>query len=194
MPKDTPSRLPMGTAEMAGDQLSGAELEIVLETARDLTSLLSTQKIIERLLDRLLNHLDSEIGSVLALGADDELRIIVARGLPDDVVAETRVALGEGISGFVARTGEPLLVDNIESDERFGRRNHERYYTRSCLSAPLMIGGALYGVINVNNNATASPSRGLIFASSRRSGTTRRWRSTMPGATRKPSRVRSATP
>jgi len=151
MPEDKPSRLPMGSAEMAGDQLSGAELEIVLETARDLTSLLSTQKIIERLLDRILKHLDSEVGSVLALDAEDELRIMVARGLPDEVVAETRVAIGAGISGFVAQTGEPLLVENVEKDERFKRRNHERYYTRSFLSAPLMIGQAVYGVLNVNN-------------------------------------------
>ncbi len=151
MPEDTPIRLPMGAAEMAGDRLSGAELEIMLETARDLTSLLSTQKIIERLLDRILKHLNSEIGSVLALDEDEQLRIMVARGLPDDVVAETRVAIGEGISGFVARTGQPLLVENVETDERFKRRNHERYYTRSFLSAPLMIGRAVYGVLNVNN-------------------------------------------
>ncbi len=151
MGKVSPSRLPQRTAETASDPLSGAELEIVLETARDLTSLLSTERIIERLLDRILKHLDSEIGSVLAPDDDGNLRILIARGLPTEVVAETRVAIGEGISGFVARTGELLLVDNIESDERFKRRNHERYYTRSCLSAPLMVGGALYGVFNVNN-------------------------------------------
>jgi diguanylate cyclase (GGDEF)-like protein len=142
-------------ARRASRRHGAAELRVLYETIRDLTSTLSVHEVIERLLERILLHLDSEIGSVLLLDdADGVLRILLARGLPDAVVRDTRIRPGEGISGFVLATGKPLLVADVERDRRFRRRNHERYYTRSCISAPLVIGGVPRGVINVNNKAS----------------------------------------
>jgi diguanylate cyclase (GGDEF)-like protein len=142
-------------ARHAGRRHGAAELEVLYETIRDLTGTLSVHEVIERLLERILLHLDSEIGSVLlhdeSAGA---LRILLARGLPEAVVRDTRIRSGEGISGFVLASGKPLLVADVERDRRFRRRNHERYYTRSCISAPLVIAGVARGVINVNNKAS----------------------------------------
>ena len=128
-----------------------AELELLCQTIRDLGSTLSVPEVIARLLERTLVHFDAEIGSVLQLDFDGTLRIVCSRGLPDDVVAQSRLLPGEGISGFVLSSGEPLLIPDIETDPRFRRRNHERYYTSSCISAPLLLDSEARGVINVNN-------------------------------------------
>jgi diguanylate cyclase (GGDEF)-like protein len=127
------------------------ELQILFDTIHDLTSTLSIREVIRRLLERVLVHLDSEIASILMVGPDRRLRIAHARGLPEEVVATTCLGPGDGISGYVAETGEAVLIEDIERDPRFRRRNHERYYTRSAISAPLRIHGAAVGVINVNN-------------------------------------------
>ena len=132
-------------------QQRNSELEVVFDTIRDLVSTLSVQEVMERLLDRTLVHLDSEVGSVLVAEPDQTLRILLARGLPDDVVRETRVKIGESISGWVAQHGESLLVEDVESDPRFQRLNRERYYTNSFISTPLFFQGSVRGVINVNN-------------------------------------------
>ena len=129
----------------------GPDLAILFETIHDLTSTLAVREVIERLLDRVTTHLDSEIASILLVGADGRLAIRHARGLPDDVIANTTLEMGDGISGFVAESATPLLIEDIETDSRFRRRNHERYYTHSALSAPLRIHGKVIGVINVNN-------------------------------------------
>jgi diguanylate cyclase (GGDEF)-like protein len=134
-----------------------AELQLLYETIRDLTSTLSVREVLNRLMRRSLAHLDSEIGSILLLGPDGKLRIVASEGLPSGVIEETEVGLGEGISGHVAATGEPLLVTDVEADPRFQRRNRERYYTSSFISAPLVHVGAVRGVINVNNKATRDP-------------------------------------
>jgi diguanylate cyclase (GGDEF)-like protein len=128
-----------------------AELEILYDTVRDLSSTLSVQRVLARLLERTLHHLDAEIGSIMLLDSDSVLRVVSARGLPDDVadLAETRI--GEGISGYVAATGRPLLIPDVEVDPRFGRRNHERYYTSSLIISPLLRMGTVLGVVNVNN-------------------------------------------
>lgn len=131
-----------------------AELEVLYETIRDFTSTLAVHEVIERLLDRILLHLDSEIGSVLLRDPSDQLRIVQSRGLPEEVVAETRIGPGEGISGWVVDNGRPLLIADVEQDARFQRRNHERYYTRSCISTPLLIEGTARGVLNVNNKSS----------------------------------------
>jgi diguanylate cyclase (GGDEF)-like protein len=132
------------------------ELEILFETVQDLTSTLSSHEVLARLIDRTLGHLDSEIGSVMLVQPDGRLRVSYAQGLPDEIVSESRVAVGEGISGHVVASGEALLVQDVEEDPRFRRSNHERYYTRSCISAPLIFQGRVRGVINVNNKRSQS--------------------------------------
>jgi diguanylate cyclase (GGDEF)-like protein len=149
-PRMRPPRVPR-TARRHG----AAELAVLYETIRDLTGTLAVHEVIERLLERILLHLESEIGSVLLFDdIEGKLRILLARGLPEPVVRETRIRPGEGISGYVFVTGKPLLVADVERDRRFRRRNHERYYTRSCISAPLIIGGVPRGVIHVNNKSS----------------------------------------
>jgi len=137
--------------ELARLERRHAELKLLYETIRDLSGTLSVREVLDRLIDRALAHLDAEIGSILLAGPDGRMRIVVARGLPSDVVDGTWVGVGEGISGYVAQTGRSLLVTDVEHDERFRRRNHERYYTASFISAPLVHMGVVRGVINVNN-------------------------------------------
>jgi len=128
-----------------------AELEIMFDTVRDLASTLSSHEVVERLIERTLKHMHSEIASVLLADSGGILRIAHARGLPDDVIASVEIRSGEGIAGHVVATGEPLLVTDVESDERFCRPNRERYNTTSCVAAPLILQGVVRGVINVNN-------------------------------------------
>jgi signal transduction histidine kinase/putative methionine-R-sulfoxide reductase with GAF domain len=80
-----------------------------------------------------------------------ELRIQAAHGLDPDTVARARVRVGDSIAGWIAHTGEPLLVKDIEHDRRFRKMNHPQYATRSLLGAPLQIRGETVGVVNVNN-------------------------------------------
>jgi diguanylate cyclase (GGDEF)-like protein len=134
-----------------------ADLEVLYETVKDLSSTLSVERVLQRLLDRTLEHLEAEIGSILLLGDDDRLRVMIAQGLPEDVVERTEMKIGEGISGYVAQHGQPLIVEDVEAHPTFRRRNRERYYTSTLISAPLVRNGILLGVININNkgNRTA---------------------------------------
>ena len=133
------------------------DLEILYATIQDLTSTLSITHVIERLLERVVVHLKSEIASILICGRDGRLRISHAKGLPDDVVRETSLEPGAGISGYVFQSAEALLITDVESDPRFKRHNHERYYTNSAICAPLCNGRLVMGVLNVNNKHDRQP-------------------------------------
>ena len=76
---------PIQATELALLQRRNAELQLLYENIRDLTSTLSVREVLNRLMRRSLAHLESEIGSILLLGPDGKLRIVTSEGLPSDV-------------------------------------------------------------------------------------------------------------
>ncbi len=114
--------------------------------------------ILNEVLENITTMLSSELGSVMLVDEPaQELVIRASKGLSEDVINKTRVKVGKGISGWVAKAGSPLLIRNIETDERFSRQNSKRYYTSSLLSAPIRVRNRVVGVVNVNNKTTREP-------------------------------------
>ena len=70
-------------------------------------------------------------------------------GIEKKEVTETKVKMGEAISGWVAQRKEPLLITNMEEDNKFKDRGQEKYYTNSLVSVPLLEKGEIAGVLNV---------------------------------------------
>ncbi len=112
------------------------------------------ENVLNILVDRIAQVLSVEIISLMLIGKNkSELLMKFAKGLDKEIVGKAKVKLGEGISGWVAQTGEPLLVRDINKDSRFVKRN-KKYTTDSLLSAPLKIEDKVIGVINVNNKTS----------------------------------------
>ena len=64
--------------------------------------------------------MDAEAGSLLLLDESmNELYFEVAHGEKGAAVREIRLKLGEGIAGYVAQTGEPVIVNDVQRDSRF---------------------------------------------------------------------------
>lgn len=107
------------------------------------------------LIDRITQVLDVEIASLMMVDEKEkEIFLKVARGLEGLDIDKVKVKLGEGVSGWVAKSGQPLLVRDINKDKRFAKRNTKRYYTDSLLSVPIKLRDKVIGIINVNNKAT----------------------------------------
>ncbi|MBV9851712.1 MAG: GAF domain-containing protein [Armatimonadetes bacterium] len=79
-------------------------------------------------IDRLLNMITERAAQVmeaqacslmLRLPEDDALVIAASWGLPDEVVENTRIFVGQGIAGRVAATGQPLRLHSLADDPRF---------------------------------------------------------------------------
>src|SRR4029453_2705062 len=69
------------------------------------------QDLLALVLERTMRTVRASIGSIMLLDHERQvLRVVVARGLPDDVVEHAEVAVGEGIPGEVVQLGEPVLV------------------------------------------------------------------------------------
>lgn len=113
-----------------------------------LESVLPAPDRIASVLSQLRDHLGAERAAVLMLDDDSRLHIVAALGL-DEAERAPCLEIGEGLSGYVARSGEALLVRCVERDDRFRHRRHERYFRGSLISAPLFQGRAVRGAMSV---------------------------------------------
>lgn len=128
------------------------ELSVLYDSSETIVSVMELNEVSRRILVKARDLLDVDNASLMLLDPDTRtLRIQDAIGLERDVVASIQLNLGEEISGWVAKEGKPLLIEDIESHPLFKKVNQERYINRSLLSVPLKIKDRVIGVLNVNN-------------------------------------------
>jgi diguanylate cyclase (GGDEF)-like protein len=113
---------------------------------------------IRGVLDRVMEHVGSFFGpsnwSVLLVdGEKDELVFAVVVGRAADHLSGMRVAIGEGIAGWVARYGKPAIVESTADDARFSEHidGLTGFKTHSVVAVPLLAGGKVFGVIELLN-------------------------------------------
>jgi HD-GYP domain-containing protein (c-di-GMP phosphodiesterase class II) len=117
------------------------------------TGVISKEELAGLVVDSACKLMRSDTGSLMLLNHDtNELAIAASRGLSPEVIATTRVNLGEGVAGRVAQSGKPIYVENIETDIRFLRPNSVRYPSKSFISVPLKVKKRMLGVLNVSSS------------------------------------------
>jgi signal transduction histidine kinase len=115
--------------------------------------------LLSLVLERTMRTVRAGIGSIMLLDHERQvLRVVAARGLPDDVVGRAEVRVGEGIAGKVVQIGEPVLVEDIAADPRFGKPNQPKYGSGAFMCLPVRVEDRIIGVVNLAKSAAAAPS------------------------------------
>jgi len=108
------------------------------------------QDLLASVLQSTMRAVRANIGSIMLLNQEElTLRIAASRGLPEGLQDEAEIRVGEGIAGRVAQVGEPIIVDDIETDPRFAKLNDPRYGTGSFMCMPVRVGDRVIGVLNL---------------------------------------------
>ncbi len=118
----------------------------LIEAAYELSRRLRPEDVADRTLDRAMTLSSAANGSVLLMDESGVMRIAASRGLPDDVVADSAVAPGEGIAGWVYSSGKPLLVEDMP-----GRDKPPRHGVRSAVCVPIADEDGCLGVLSVGS-------------------------------------------
>jgi two-component system, NtrC family, sensor kinase len=115
----------------------------------------SLQEMLEYALDQVLDVVRTEAGGVYLLDEDrGELTLVVHRGLPEAVRRDIdHLKLGEGLSGRVALTGEPIVVQNLTEDPRLIHNTAREEGLRGFASVPLRSNFKTYGTLNIHTHA-----------------------------------------
>ena len=139
------------------------DLVFKLSTLNEVVELASRvpqlQDLLSLVLERTMRTVRAGIGSIMLLDHERQvLRVVAARGLPDDVVGSAEVRVGEGIAGKVVQIGEPVLVEDIAADRRFAKPSEPKYGSGAFMCLPVRVEDRIIGVVNLAKSATAAPS------------------------------------
>ncbi len=130
------------------------ELQAFNDIGRTLTSTLDLSEVLRIIMDKVSQVLRPGNWSVLLVDEKaGDLFFEVAVGEGAEALKPLRVAFGEGIAGWVAREGQPVLLEDVAADPRFAPRFDaaSRWATGSVLAVPLRSKGRVLGVIELVN-------------------------------------------
>jgi len=133
------------------ENLELRETVAIYELAQTIALVLDPQTVVRKLADAVAQQIDADEVSVLlpVNGGSDGLYIAAVRGGNRQHLLGERVPLAGSISGWVARTREPLILEGEVNDARF-RSLWPRLEIRSAISIPMQVADKLIGVININ--------------------------------------------
>src|SRR3954469_15899573 len=130
------------------------ELTIFHDVAKALTSSLNLNSILQTIMDKIAEYFRPDTWSLLMVDENkDELYFAIAVGDAAEMLKTVRLKVGEGIAGWVAKHGEPLLVPDVYTDPRFTKRVDEmtKWKTHSIICVPLKAKQRVLGVIQLIN-------------------------------------------
>lgn len=103
--------------------------------------------------------LRASAASVLLVDDEErELHFEVAQGKAGKTLKKMKLTVNSGISGWVARNGKPLMVNDVAADKRFNKNIDKvtGFVTKSILAVPLVSERSIIGVIEVLNKVDGS--------------------------------------
>lgn len=106
------------------------------------------QEALELILDEIVEVLGATSASIALINPDsNSLEIEVYRGLPS-YSKELQLQLGQGVTGWVAFHGTPLLVRDVKKDPRY---IPVKDTIRSEMAVPMVEQGSVIGIVNVDS-------------------------------------------
>lgn len=140
--------------ELENERLKNAveELSIINDISTAINSTLSLEKIIELIVQKCIKHMQVEQGTVTLLengGQDNQFKTIMRQA--DQSSGYMPFHLDTQITGWMLKNKKPLIIDELESDDRFKILDTEENPIKTLLSVPLIFKGRILGSLNVFN-------------------------------------------
>jgi response regulator RpfG family c-di-GMP phosphodiesterase len=125
------------------------KLEILTKLSGLLNSSLDFEYVKRRTITAVTELLECETSSLLLKDEKGQLFFEVALGEKGEIVKRFQLKVGEGIAGWVAMHGEPLIVPHAVDDARFFKNVDQAsdFVTHNIICVPLRIKKDIIGVI-----------------------------------------------
>ncbi len=130
-------------------------LRDLVEISKRINSSLEPAALYESILEVARQQIGVGRGTLYFV--DEKRSELWAKISSDPGIDEIRLAIGQGIAGAVAATGEPVLLDDVQTDPRFDRATDRKsgYLTESMLCVPIRNSrGRVVGVLQLLNKQT----------------------------------------
>jgi signal transduction histidine kinase len=134
--------------DITGEGLRLKTLMPLFEVSSALMSEVKLDRLFSLIVDIVKRETKADRVSLMLLDeSSQELAIKAAVGLPAEIVKTARSALGQGIAGSVAQSGEAILLNGPV--EQAGQDKEQAIASALCV--PLKVKGKVIGVLNSSN-------------------------------------------
>ncbi|MGA8272223.1 MAG: GAF domain-containing protein [Candidatus Sulfotelmatobacter sp.] len=124
-------------------------LLLLNEIARELSSILNLDELLNRVAELLRKLIDYQIFSILLLDSSGEkLQHRFSLRFNENIHLKREVTFGHGVVGYAAQNKEAVLVPDVRNDPRYIEANPE---TRSELAVPLIYKDNVIGVLDLEH-------------------------------------------
>jgi sigma-B regulation protein RsbU (phosphoserine phosphatase) len=124
-------------------------LLLLNEIARELTSILNVDELLNRIAELLNRIIDYQMFSILLLNEEgDKLQHRFSQRFQESIQLKHEIPVGRGIVGEAAQSKQALLVPDVSKDPRYLMVNPE---TKSELAVPLIYKDKVIGVLDLEH-------------------------------------------
>ena len=136
----------------AVNAISPEHLARLLQISRRLSSTLRLDELLSLVMDVATELTQTETASILLVNRSTG-QLHFAASTRGEVLQDMVVPLDNSIAGWVVRHGRSLILDDVQTDERFYANVDEdlEFVTRSMLAVPLVTGQGVIGALEVIN-------------------------------------------
>lgn len=141
-------------------QKQSTELAIMMDIGKAITSSLKLDEVLNVIMGKVSSLLEPKQWSLLLMDeATDELYFEIVVSPVADRLRNIRLKRGEGIAGYVAQHGEPMLVEDAANHPLVARHVDEQvaFTTNSIICVPLTVKEKVFGVIEIINSLEDRP-------------------------------------
>jgi diguanylate cyclase (GGDEF)-like protein len=136
------------------------ELSFFIDSGEALTSTLEFNKILRIIIGRAQRLIKCEAWSLLLLNDEKgELEFFSVKGGRRRGLSKSRVKVGQGIAGWVAKNGKPLVVQDVKRNRYFHKAADQvaQVKTQSVLCVPIVNKSKTVGVLEMINKQNGVP-------------------------------------
>ncbi|MEE9154448.1 MAG: ATP-binding protein [candidate division NC10 bacterium] len=135
------------------------ELRVLNQVTAAFTSTLDFPVLLRLVMEQVKDLMKVEAGSLLLREETGELTFAVVLGEKRELLQGLRIAAEEGIAGWVASTGEALVLPDVRKHPLFSSRvdGLTGFETRSMLCVPVKTEEKVLGVIQLINRTDQTP-------------------------------------
>ncbi|AQQ09226.1 Nif-specific regulatory protein [Sedimentisphaera cyanobacteriorum] len=139
------------------------ETELLSRIARALAESLELKRTLAGVLEALEVHMALQMGTINLLDPDSEtIKIAVAHNIDSELQKQIEYREGEGITGIVYQSGEPVIVPDIQKDKRFlakaGERKPKEDKKMAFICVPIKVEGKTAGAMSVSKETSSGKS------------------------------------
>ncbi len=126
------------------------KLSAIFDISKALNEESDPAVLFQLIIDRATGLLGASSGSVIRVDHTSGMLYIEAeKGLGGSVKSAIRLRIGEGVTGWVAREGVPLLVSDVREDPRYVEASPK---VMCEMAVPIKWGSEVMGVINLDHH------------------------------------------